>query len=242
MRALVLLALAAAAPLQAESRDRWNCNASAQIDTHVWAYLETLLSEPGAVRRHLDFYVSWAQQPGYMAEQQYVWVGIPVDATRLWKPDRIYFGLAGDRTDEQGLVLFSSAAVPRIDMPADRLVRSLRPTFNVTAVTIEDASLRTRLWEGGGWTAAHIDRQGNPLGQGALLLPTEAAIQPVFARLRAEVERRAADPDRYCRIIPEPTRQELEERQVDWGQRISRPNLESVAPIPVAPPPARPPR
>lgn len=235
-RALLAIMLGASAPVRAQEQEvRWNCNAHEQIDTHLSAYMETLLTEPGAVRRHVDFYVSWAQQPRYMAEQQLSWVGIPVDATRLWKPDLYYFGLAGDRTDERGLVTFSSPGVRRIDVMARNVARSLRPHFNTTAVTIDDASQRTQLWEGRDWTAEHWDRHGNSLGRGPILLPGEAAVQPVFARLRAELDRRAADPDRLCRIISQQTQQELEESLYLYAHPI-RPTLESATPITELPP------
>ena len=234
--AIPVVLLAASMPAWAQEQAvRWNCNAHEQMDEHVSAYMETLLGEPGAVRQHVDFYVSWARQPRYIAEQQMSWVGIPVDATRLWKPDRYSLDLAGDRTDVRGLVIFTSPSARRIDVPALRVVRSLRPEFNITSVTIEDASQRTQIWEGRAWTAEHVDRQGNSLGRGPMLLPGEAAIQPVFARLRAELDRRATDPDHLCRTIPQPTPEELEERQADYGTRMPTPNLDAVEPVPVRP-------
>src|SRR5687768_8590723 len=61
-RTLLLFALAVAAP----ARGEWNCAVSEQIDSNLSAYLETVIGEPGAPRRHVDFYVSWSQQPGHM--------------------------------------------------------------------------------------------------------------------------------------------------------------------------------
>lgn len=231
---LPIFALALAQP--AVAAERWHCSAHAQIDNHLSAYLETVLSDPPG-GRHADFYISWAQQPGYIAEQQLTWIGIAPDETRLGKPDRFYFGVPGDRVDEEGFLRLNAAGEGGLLLPARPLIRSLRPTFNVTGVTIEAPTARTTLWRADGWTAELVDRQGQSLGRSAILLPSAATVGPVFARLRAELERKVADPAHHCREIPQPTQEEIEYNQILWATPIPRPNLESIEPIPVEDPP-----
>ena len=207
---LVLLAtLIGTQPARAE--DRWHCSVGERLDTHLSAYLETVLGEPGAPRSGVHLYVSWSQQPGYMAEQQLAWIGIPPEATTLWKPDRYYFGIKGERTDRDGSLYFRSPGSPAILPVSARPVVEWLENFHTTAVTIEEPSLRAKLWAGAEWTVDYSDGRGRALGSAAILLPPQQVVQPLFARLRTELERKVADPAQFCREIPPPTREQLEE-------------------------------
>ena len=210
---------------------KWNCSVFEQVDSNVSAYLETLVDEPGPLKRHVDFYVSWAQQPGYMAEQQLSWVGIPQDAVRLWKPDRYYFGISSETTDRDGFIVFKGPGHERVSAPSELMVRSLRPHFPITAVSAHEGWLVWRLWSGDGWTAEMFDSKGKSLGQSAILLPPATVLQPLFARMRAELDRKAASPQGVCYAIPEPTQQELEDALIHRGTPIRGPDLEAVEPV-----------
>jgi len=54
----------------------WTCFAGEQIDQHVSGMVEMLVYPDGS-RDSLSYYLNWAQQPRYMAEQQMSWVWIP---------------------------------------------------------------------------------------------------------------------------------------------------------------------
>jgi hypothetical protein len=215
----------------AAAEDRWTCSVGEQLNDNLSASLHAVLADPGPTPRLIEFYVSWARQRGYMAEQQLVWVGIPARETRLWKPDRYYFGIMGDRTDGEGFLVFRSPTSGRTDrVSAGSMVRWL-PDFQTNAVRVEDAGLRARLWGGANWNAELSDHEARPVGSTPILLPPEAVIQPIFGRMRAELERMMADPAQHCREVPQLTPEELEWNQIGWGTRIPRPNLESVEPI-----------
>ena len=89
------------------------------------------------------------------------------------------------------------------------------------------------MWPRSGWVAEHFDSRGATLGSVAIVLPSEDLVQPLFARMRAELDRKTAHPERHCRHIPEPTPEELMEQQVHYGTRIFRPDLESIEPVEV---------
>ena len=175
----------------------WTCTAKEQLDQHVSGMLQVLVY-PGGERRELSFQLNWADQPGYIAEQQAIWFGIPPDAAQLWKPDKIAFSVDSKRTDERGLVIFDSLAAGQIADPARVSVKSLRPTFPATWVSVDEGYLISKLWAGWPWRAKLIDRKGVTLGTQAILLPRPEVAQAMFARLKAELERLAAEKATKC--------------------------------------------
>ena len=220
------------APEEERPLESWTCTVGEQADEHVSAMLQMIVL-PDGTRRELSYYVSWAEQPGYMAMQQMRWVWIPLDAARLWKPDDFSISVAGGRSDEEGGVRFASSSRESIHESARGKVRSLRPHFDITALNVGDAYLVARLWEGWPWTVTLTDRKGVTLGTQQILLPGPETAQAMFTRLRARLESAGADPAQSCRANLGPTQRELEESQVHWGTRIRSPDLESARPITV---------
>jgi len=163
----------------------------------------------------LDFYIYWVPQRGYIASQTMSWIGVPRDATSLWKPDRIEFGIAGSETDEAGFIRFDSlqgVSLYSVVRPAS--VRSLRPTFDLSWVKIEDASVIAQLWHRPARRVSYIGRGGRSLGEADILLPLPGEAQTLFTRMRAALERKLADPAAHCRAIPDPTPEELMEQAI----------------------------
>ena len=70
-------------------------------------------------------------------------------------------------------------------------------------VTIEDGYVISQLWSRPPARANYIDRRGRPLGNAEMLLPVAADAQALFTRMRAELERKAADPAANCRALPD---------------------------------------
>lgn len=212
------LALAAPEPAAPEPREEravesWTCTVTEQLDHHVSGMLQMMV-DPDGRRRDLSYYVHWADQPGYIAEQSMSWIWIPLDATRLWKPDEIGISVEGKRTDEQGWVVFRSPKYGRLSRPARGIAKSLRPTFDTTWVKIEEAYLVAQLWAGWPWTVEHSDRKGVGLGSQAVLLPGPEAAQAMFTRLRARLDSAAQDPAGKCRANLEPTQWEREQEVI----------------------------
>ena len=232
--ALLLATLASAQAVPAEERplESWTCTVSEQLDHNVSGMLQMMV-DPDGTRRELSYYVHWADQPGYIAEQSMSWIWIPLDAARLWKPDEIGLSVEGQRTDERGQVVIRSPKYGRLSRSARGLAKSLRPTFHTTWIKIEEAYLVAQLWAGWPWTAEHTDRNGAALGSQAVLLPGPEAAQAMFTRLRAKLDAAAADPAKGCRANLGKTQQELEEEQVHWGSPIRRPDLDSPRPVAV---------
>jgi hypothetical protein len=232
--ALLFAAMLAQAPVRAPEEERplesWTCTVSERVDGHVGAMLQMLV-EPDGTRREMSFYIHWSNQPGYMALQRMRWIWIPLDAARLWKPDEIELSLKGERTDEEGSIIFLSPKYGRIHGSASDLAKSLRPNFELTWVKIGDPYLIAQLWSGWPWTAEHSDRKGVPLGSQAILLPGPEAAQAMFARLRARLDEAAAEPAAKCHANFGPTQRELEESQIHRGTPIRRPDLTPVTPI-----------
>lgn len=231
---LLILATLAQAPAPAPAEDRplesWTCTVSEQLDHNVSGMLQMLV-DPDLTRRELSYYVNWADQPGYIAEQRMSWIWIPLDAARLWKPDEIGLSVDGERTDEEGWVVFHSPKYGRLSRPARGRAKSLRPTFNTSWIKIEEAYLVAQLWAGWPWTVEHSDRESVALGSQAVLLPGSEAAQAMYTRLRARLDSAAADPAKGCHANLGKTQRELEEEQIHWGAPISRPNLESAEPV-----------
>ena len=73
--------------------ESWTCTVNERLDRNVGGMLQMLV-DPDGTRRELSFYLSWSEKPGYMAMQQMRWVWIPLDATRLWKPDDFTISIA----------------------------------------------------------------------------------------------------------------------------------------------------
>ena len=220
--ALLLLAAFAQAPSASAGEERplesWTCTVKEQLDHNVSGMLQMMV-DPDGTRRELSYYVHWADQPGYIAEQSMSWIWIPLDSAGLWKPDEIGLSVEGKRTDERGRVVIRSPRYGRLSRPARGLAKSLRPTFDTTWIKIEDAYLLAQLWAGWPWTAEHTDRKGAALGSQAVLLPGPEAAQAMFTRLRARLDAAAADPAKGCRANLGKTQRELEEEQVHWGAR-----------------------
>lgn len=230
--ALLLVAIASAQAVPAEERplESWTCTVSEQLDHNVSGMLQMMV-DPDGTRRELSYYVNWADQPGYIAEQSMNWIWMPLDAISLWKPDEIALSLEGDRTDERGWVVFRSPRYGRLSRPARGLAKSLRPTFNTSWIKIEEAYLVAQLWAGWPWTVEHSDRKSAALGSQAVLLPGPEAAQAMFTRLRAKLDAAAADPAKGCRANLGKTQRELEEEQVHWGWPIGRSDLDSPRPV-----------
>lgn len=184
--------------------ESWTCTVKEQLDRNVSGMLQVLVY-PSGERRELSFQINWSAQPGYMAEQQLSWVGIPPAAVTLWKPDKIAFSVSTRRTDERGGITFDSSGFGKISEPARGKVRSLRPTFHSTWVSIDDAYLVSRLWSGWPWEVTLSDRKGVTLGSQAILLPPPEAAQAMFTRMRAELDQSAASKEKECAANPEPS-------------------------------------
>lgn len=233
-----LLLLAAAVPARAQ----WTCHVADGIDARLRASMWMQVADGGG-REPPGFEIHVRGEDGHGALQRMTWVGIPLDATILWKPDDIYFGIGTERTDEEGTLLFVQPPYgQRHGFSARGMVRSLGPDFPLTPVTVESGSLVQLLWRYGPWTVEYRDRNREMLGTATILLPRAEAAQALFTRMRAELERKASDPARNCEPIPEPTQQELEDSVSPRGTRIPRPDVSSVAPVtdsdrPPAPPP-----
>lgn len=189
----------------------WNCSVTDELDENRTAMMETLVGvedDPAT----LDFYLYRVPQRGYIASQSMTWIGIPRAAASLWKPDRIEFGIPGRETDEDGFIRFDSlqqVSLYSVVRPAS--VRSLRPTFDLSWVKIEDASVIAQLWHRPARRVSYIGRGGRSLGETEILLPAPADAQTLFTRMRAALERKLADPAAHCRALPDPTPEELME-------------------------------
>ncbi len=216
-----LLLLAAAAPVRAE----WTCHVADGIDARLRATMWMHVADGGG-REPPGFEIHLRGEDGHGALQRMTWVGIPLAATILWKPDDIYFGITTERTDEQGILVFVQPPPygQRHSVSAGGMVRSVGPDFPLTPVTVEKGSLVQLLWAYGPWTVEYRDRNGQMLGTAAILLPRAEAAQALFARMRAELERKASDPARNCEPVPEPTDEELEDSVIHRGTRIPRPD------------------
>jgi hypothetical protein len=245
--ALLALAAAALAPAEpppaapappVEERgplESWTCTVGERLDQHVGGMLQMLV-DPDGTRRALSFYVSWSEKPGYMALQQMRWVWIPLDATRLWKPDDFTIFIADGEADEDDRAVFTAPERASIwGSPGSRIV-SLRPHFQRSKLHVEDGYLVAQLWAGWPWTAELRGREGERLGSQAFLLPGPETAQAMFTRLRAALDLAAADPAARCQANHGPTQRELEESQAHYGTPISRPNLEPSVPVTVLPP------
>jgi hypothetical protein len=193
----VVQAQASAPPLSARPIESWTCTAREQLDQHVSGMLQMLVYPDGG-RRQLSFYINWSVQPGHMAEQQVSWVGIPPNAVQLWKPDEIAFSVEAKRTDKKGAVTFTSSAFGQISEPAEGKVRSLRPNFRSSWVSLDDSYLVSKLWDGWPWEARLTDRNGATLGTQAMLLPRPETAQAMFTRLKAELDRSATERATKC--------------------------------------------
>jgi hypothetical protein len=209
-----LLALSPApapAPAPAEPEraiESWTCSVKEQLDQHVSGMLQMMVYPDGS-RQGLSYYVSWADQPGYIAEQQMNWIWIPLDATKLWKPDEIGFSVDSRQADDKGVIYFEGPTLARISHPAGGMVEAL-PTFQTTWVKLIDRYLVARLWAGWPWRAEVLDRKGATLGSQAILLPGPEASQAMFTRLRSELEREAQARGPKCSPNLEPSQEELE--------------------------------
>lgn len=204
--AFAVLVLAGAAPAWGAG---WNCSVRDELDANRTATMEILVGMDNAPAT-LDFYIYWVPQRGHIAGQTMSWIGVPRDATILWKPDRIEFGIAGRETDEAGFIRFDSlqeASLYSVVRPAS--VRSLRPTFDLSWVKIEDASVIAQLWHRPARRVSYIGRDGRSLGEADILLPLPAEAQALFTRMRAALEDKLADPSAQCRAIPDPAPDEL---------------------------------
>jgi hypothetical protein len=215
--------------------ESWTCTVNERLDRNVGGMLQMLVDPDGA-RRELSYYVSWSEKPGYMAMQQMRWVWIPLDATRLWKPDDFTISIAGGEGDAGDRVVFTAPSRAWIWGSPGSRIESLRPHFNFTAVHVEEGYLVAQLWAGWPWTAELRGRKGERLGSQAFLLPGPETAQAMFTRLRAVLNHAAADPAARCQANYGPTQLELEESQAHYATPIRRPNLASVEPITVLPP------
>jgi hypothetical protein len=192
----ILLCLALAGPAHAA----WSCAAGEQLDTNISGLLEMEVDDEGR-KQPPYFVINWSKQPGYAAEQQMSWLGIPVDAELLWKPDRYAFGIAGRKTDRRGVLIFRSPKGQQHNLSAHGRVKSLRSNFGLTWVELEDGQTRTRIWSGEQWTVEHRDRRGRELGTAKLLLPAASVAQSLYSRLRAKLLPMAGAPDRHCQRV-----------------------------------------
>lgn len=238
MRLLLALAAIAQDPAPADEEGRellsWTCTVAEQLDRNVAGSLDMKV-EPDGTRGEMSYYVHWATQPGYIAQQRMSWIWIPLESTKLWKPDEIGLAVKGDRSDGEGSVSFTSPKYGRIWRSAGGLARSMRPTFNSTWVKVEEGYLVAQLWAAWPWELELSDSKGQPMGSQAVLLPGPDAAQAMFARLRSRLEVMSRDAATKCRANFGPTRQEMEDSLINWGSRIPRPNL--TVPTPVKPAP-----
>lgn len=190
-----------------------------------------MVVDPDGTRHPPSLHVHWSTKPGHMGLQSMSWIGIPLEADRLWKPDEIELSLKGERTDEGGSVIFHSTRHGGIHRSASPIAKSLRPNFDLTWVKIEEAYLIAQLWSGWPWTAEHRDRKGAALGSQAILLPGPDDAQAMFIRLKIRLDAQAARPAEKCRANFGLSQRELEESQAHWGTPIRRPDLERVTPV-----------
>jgi hypothetical protein len=193
---------AAPAPEPARKVESWTCTVSEQLDVHV-SGMAQMMVDPDRRRRELSFYVNWSEQPHYMALQQMRWISIPLDATRLWKPDDIALAIDGEKTDEQGSLYFRFEAHAPFSESAAGKVKSLG-NFKRKWVTLVDAYLRARLWANWPWSVEHDDRNGLSLGKQAILLPGPDVSQAMFERLRGRLDAAAREPAKNCTANLEP--------------------------------------
>ncbi|HEU0134511.1 MAG TPA: hypothetical protein VFR28_06780 [Allosphingosinicella sp.] len=242
MSLLLALAALAADPVQTAEEEReilsWTCSVAERPDRNVHGSL-SIIVKPDGSRGEMSYYVHWSAQPGHSAQQSMNWIWIPLDAVKLWKPDEIEIGVKVERSDETGSVSFKSPRYERIWRPARGLAKSLRPTFDSTAVTIGEPYLIAQLWAGWPWSVDLSDTRGQPLGSQAVLLPGPDAAQAMFDRLRARLEALSRDAASKCQANLGPTRREMEESLIHWGTPIRRPNLSSATPVTVVDPPPR---
>ncbi|HEX8062729.1 MAG TPA: hypothetical protein VF535_05890 [Allosphingosinicella sp.] len=243
----LLLALAAlfgdpatAAPANEEEREilSWTCSVSEQLDRNVGGFLEMVV-KPDGTRGEMSYYIHWASQPGYIAEQKMSWIWIPLDARKLWKPDGIELSVKAERTDEAGSLRFRSPRYGSIWRPARDFAKSLRPTFNWTWVKIDEAYLVAQLWASWPWSLDLSDSKGQPLGSQAVLMPGPDAAQAMFARLRSRLDAVSREAKSKCRANLGPTSWEMEQELINWVTRIRQPDLTSQTPITVPDPPKR---
>lgn len=238
---LALVALAAPrAPAQEEEREilSWTCSVAEQLDRNVRGSLSMIVKPEGS-RGEMSYYVHWSAQPGHIAGQSMNWIWIPLDSVKLWKPDEIGLSVKDERTDEARSVRFNSPKHGPIWRSAPGLAKSLRPTFNSTWVTIDEAYLLAQLWDGWPWSLDLSDSKGQPLGSQAVLLPGPDSAQAMFGRLRSRLEALSLDAASKCHANLGPTRWEMEQSLILWGTPIRRLDLSSPAPITVVDPPPR---
>jgi len=201
MRLLLISAIGAMLLLlPTPSRGDWACHAREQWGRHVLARLDMRVESDGT-RQPLAFEIAWQPEPGPDVSQQMNWFAIPPDATRLWKPDAMQFGIPTRRTARGGSLVFEVAGRQRVEHGARRFVR---PLGHATWVEIEDPRLLAQLWSDRGWTVEQRDARRRRLGSASLLLPPADAAQSLFNQLRARIEEHAADPSARCEAVTPP--------------------------------------
>lgn len=202
MRALALLAvplLALAGPAHAAG---WSCSVREQIDPNLNAAMDISLG-PDRGRTMLEFYINWVERPGFVGGQSMSWLAIPHDATLLWKPDGIGFTIPGARRGRNGLLLFRRPG-QRLSLGANEVARDMGRGVDMTGVTLTDPRFIAQLWpQLDSWHVDHSDRHSRVVGRVDLRLPGAADAQALFTRLRAALERKAADPEANCDAIPD---------------------------------------
>lgn len=242
MSLLLTLAASALQPAPAGEEEReilsWTCSVSEQLDRNVSGSL-SMIVKPDGTRGEMSYYVHWASQPGYIAQQSMNWVWIPLDAAKLWKPDEIGVSVKDERTDEPRSVSFSSPKYGRIWRSAPGLAKSLRPEFDSTWVKIDEAYLIAHLWAGWPWSLDLSGSKGQPLGSQVVLLPGPDVAQAMFGRLRSRLQGLSLDAASKCHANLGPTRWEMEQSLINWGTPIRRPDLSSSTPITKVDPPPR---
>jgi hypothetical protein len=201
---LFLPFLAFAGPAHAAG---WSCSVSEALGPNVTAAMDMRLGADRG-RTTLEFYLRRAEAPGHVATQIMSWVAIPHDATRLWKPDRIEVAIPARGSDRNGMLLFQGPG-ERETRPAREISDSLRPHFDMLWVKLEEPAFVARLW---GWSVPwridHLDRRMRRIASAEFRLPGAAEAQSIFTRLRAAIDRKAADPAANCRAIADREPQE----------------------------------
>lgn len=176
----------------------WSCTVHQELAPNLVSSMSMTLG-PDRGRTTLTFDIRRRTHPGDGGAQTMNWVAIPHDADVLWKPDWIAFEIPG-RADPQGLLLFLGRGM-RFTLPTRDVATTIQSRPASTHVALSDAALVARMWPFGSWHVSQSDRESRTTGIVDLLLPAAAEAQVYFTRMRAEMERKAADPEANCQAI-----------------------------------------
>jgi hypothetical protein len=207
---MMLSALGLLLPAPAIDGNGWVCRAHRWQAPHRDFRLEAVLLSDRRIR-DLGFFVSWSARRGHAATQQYRWSAIPAQAGSLSPPDGIFLAVTAPRRARIGYTV-------RLDWPDGTELLTGRsagvkrggrlfPKDIFLDITRKD--LTAPLWKVEGWRAQVADPGKLPMATLATDMPAEPEIQKTYAEMRAEIDRNAADPDKLCEKIREPSEDEI---------------------------------